>query len=1260
MKSLKFVGLLMLLVAFAAPAFAQSDRGTILGTVTDPGGAVVVGAKITATDLNTGEVREATTSDAGTYTLPELKANPYKVAVEAQGFKTSTLENVQVTVQGSRRVDIQLELGQISEAVTVTSDAAPIIQADTPVRQTNVTERQVRELPLQVSAESGGRTPLAFIFLDSSVTSTSGSSGRGTDASNFRVSGGQGLGTDILIDGASTRRAQNGTFFSEVAPGPNAYQEFTLSTSSYSAEFGSSSGGIVNFTLKSGTNEIHGEAYDLIRNNALNANSYFNNANNLPIQRDHEHNFGFNIGGPVWLPRSDANGKPSFIKLRNRLFYFFNYEGFRFARSETVDITVPTLKMRSGDFSELFTDPYIRNFRFNDGFQPWPNGIQIYNPHPDQFTREPIPGNRLDQYLGGSLLDPAGLALANLYPVPTRAGVFNNYRATSETPTYMNNYVGKIDFIVSEKHRLAGSYSFREQDSIKSIGDSPAFPRFGGTFIASFNGNGPFFQHFKSYFARIQDDYSFSPTLLNHFNIGFTRYDTTNRNFSEGIPASSIGFPANATQNAALPRIGFPNYGDINGDCSVSRDPRCYQGAGSSFFTDHLLDNTVQITDFVTWVKGRHTMKFGGDLRIQQLNVHQLTDPGGSFNFQSDQTTSAFDPLGGWPIASLVTGATEFSFVNIHSIDPGWRYFYPSFFFSDDIKVTPRLTLNVGIRYEIPYPRVEARDRFRGFDPDVRNPAAANRLGAIVGAGNQGGLDAEHRGLAAPDYSNIGPRFGFAYSINDKTVVRGGYGLYYAPILYGLGGANSITEGLIGYNSTAGPFQGRNGFDRQAKVFLSTQPPAPPINPNGQFTGSDVEYFNKDFKTGRTAQWSLDIQRELPGRIAVSAGYTGHRGTRLRSNFSRLNALPLNALKLGFPLLNKRLADVTAPERAFAQGLGFTIPANNAAVYPCFGSDVAPCAEDPARATVAQALKPFPQYGRINNQLEGQGQSWYHALQLKIDRRFAQGFQFGASYTFSKLITNASEDLFGGGDVQTVGSDDRSGIAQNIYDRQQLRAVSPSHPYHVFVLNYLVELPFGRGKRFFDRGGIVNTLFGGWQISGIHRYQSGLPLVILNSEPGNVAFLGLVGFQGNLRPNLTGQPILTGNPETGTTFGLVNRAAFSNPPNFQTPPTGDVTDPAYAAYYANPLRFFGDAPTVLDKERIFPYYSENFTLMKKTRLAETVIFEVRLEFFNLFNRHRYVYTTNDLRFGDFGTARVINNPFVYGPRTGQVGLKLIF
>src|SRR6267378_4446224 len=267
---LTVVGLLAFLFAFSLTALAQSDRGNIVGTVTDQNGAVVIAAKVTVTGLDSGEVHEARTSSEGNYSVPELKAAPYKITVEATGFKTATIDRVQVAVQVTRRADVKLEIGNVGESVTISSDA-PVLQTDSPVQQLNVTERQVRELPLVVAAESGGRSPLAFIFLDSSVTSN-GATSSGTNATNFRINGSQGLGQDILIDGAQTRRGENGTFFSEVAPGPNAFQEFTLSTSSYSAEFGNSSGGVVNFTIKTGSNDFHGEAYLFHINEALNAN----------------------------------------------------------------------------------------------------------------------------------------------------------------------------------------------------------------------------------------------------------------------------------------------------------------------------------------------------------------------------------------------------------------------------------------------------------------------------------------------------------------------------------------------------------------------------------------------------------------------------------------------------------------------------------------------------------------------------------------------------------------------------------------------------------------------------------------------------------------------------------------------------------------------------------------------------------------------------------------------------------------------------
>jgi hypothetical protein len=367
--------------------------------------------------------------------------------------------------------------------------------------------------------------------------------------------------------------------------------------------------------------------------------------------------------------------------------------------------------------------------------------------------------------------------------------------------------------------------------------------------------------------------------------------------------------------------------------------------------------------------------------------------------------------------------------------------------------------------------------------------------------------------------------------------------------------------------------------------------------------------------------------------------------------------VPFEALRLGNPLLTKRIIDLTVDDRAYAQSVGFILPANLNAVYPGFAQG----GEDPARGTVAQALRPFPQYGRINNIQESQGQSWYNALQLKLGRRFSQGMQFDLAYTFSRLTGTAAEDLYGGTPVNAP---------QNPYDRT--RSVSPNGTPHFLVFNYIVEIPFGKGRRYFDRGGIVNTILGGWQISGIHRYQSGVPLVVTSTN--NSGFLNTIGFAGFrgavLRPNLTGAAIQTGNNPSGTSFLAINGAAFAPPPNFEAPPTfadptpGDpnrrtpfpIGSPEYKAYYADPSRFFGTAPAVFDDIRPFPFYTENFSLMKKTRITETITFEIRGEFFNLFNRHYYGMPDNNISSGGFGTSSVIND----NPRTIQVGGRLIF
>jgi hypothetical protein len=1228
MKAKKFfaLALVSLTLCFASAAYAQSDRGSITGTVKDPSGALVPNAKVTATNLNSGEVRETTTSDEGSYTLPELKADPYKLTVEAQGFKTSTIENIQVAVQVTRRADVTLEIGVVTDVVTVASDTT-VLQTDTAVRQTNVNERQVKELPLLVASETGGRTPLAFIFLDSNVTAASGT---GVNASNFRVSGGQSLGTEILIDGAATRRTQKGTFFTEVAPGPNAYQEFTLSTSNYSAEFGNSSGGIVNFTLKSGGNDFHGEVYDLFQNNALNANSFLNNAQGISINREHKHNFGGNVGGPIVLPRFGEGG-PYWLSGKNHAFFFFNFEGYREAIGENVLVSVPTLRMRQGDFGELLTDPTI--LAINGG------PIRIYDPTMPVNSRNQIPNNDLRGYISpvthASIIDPVGFNIAQFFPAPNRPGVFHNYLAQTAVPNVMNSPTFKFDFVLSDKQRIAFSYSFR--DNTRLQGGAPRFPE---PFVRA----GVWNQFFKSHFFRLQHDYTFGPTLLNHFNAGYNRYDVANKNTTEGFNELSLGFPAGSVQNKAFPKIDFPGYGDAADP--FNRNVRAYQGIGSTFFSDQLRDNGMEFTDFMTYVHGKQTMKFGADVRSSQFNVHQLLDPGGEINFRANQTANNCCDINdqGFPIASLLTGATEFSFNSVQNLDPGWRQFSHSYFFQDDIKLTQRLTINAGVRYDLPGLRFESRDRFRGFDPTVANPSAGGRLGAIVGAGGQGGLQAQYRTLAKPDYSNIGPRIGFAYSLNDKTVLRGGIGLYYAPILYGFGGNNTLTEGTIGYNSPR-PANINGGADANPDLFLRNYRQVPGTDPNSQFIGSDIDYFGgRNFKTGRTIQYGLDIQRELPYNFVVQLSYTGHRADRLRSDLERINAVPLNALKLGFELLNKPLGAVNANERAFAQSVGITLAASPAAIFPTFNG------------SVGQSLKPYPQYGQIRNQLESLGRSWYNAGTVKLDRRFSRGIQFGVSYTFSKLITDASEDLFGG---SPIGS-----VLQNPYDRNSLRSVSPNSIPHVFVVNYLIELPFGKGRRWLSGGGITDRLFGGWQLSGIQRYQSGLPLVIRRTGQDAFSCAGPTGFCTDIRPNLTGAPILTGNSNlVNGRAQIFNPNAFSAPPSFnQGAPAeflaGGVINPAYVAYYSNPLRFFGDAAPVLDQARDIPFFSEDVSLLKKTRLAESFTLELGLEAFNIFNRHRLTQPGSNLQDPfNFGFSSVDAG---YRPRIVQVRVRLTY
>ena len=1257
MKTLRMLLFLSLLTGVWTNAvFGQSDRGSIRGTVTDQNGALVPNAKVTITNVATNETREVTTSEEGNYNVPELKAAVYRIQVEANGFKSAQVDSVQVGVGVIRNGDVKLELG-VGASVTVNSEPS-VLNTESAVQQRNVTEREVRELPLEVGAESGGRSPLSFIFLDSSVTSagsdntagvgSTGAGSRGINATNFRINGSQGLGQEILIDGATTRRGENGTFFSEVAPGPNVFQEFTLNTSNYSAEFGNSSGGVISFTIKSGGNDFHGEGYFFHRNESLNANNTRNrllniqNGNDLLTRPlDRQRDYGFSVSGPVFLPRFGEGGD-YFYNGKNKTFFFFNYSAYNISQTETVDVSVPSLKMRSGDFSELLTDPYY--LRFFGG------PVRIFDPNGTPGSRTPFAGN----IIPASAISRVGRNFANLFPLPNQTGplgstVFHNYRATSSKGAQTQAYTTKINQIISDKQQINGSFVYRKLPSIKDN----AFPRFPAPFVAQ----GVWDQTFRSYFFRLQYDYTFTSNFLNHLNLGFNRTSVQNFNFGRGAGrATALGLRVGSTQDLGQPLIGFPGYGDS----AISTDPRAFQAGGSTFFDNVTNDNTYEVSDFVSYTRGRHTFRVGGDFRRQYLLVDGHADIGGNFNFRSNQTANVNDFTEGSPIASLLTGRPEFSFNSLQSVVPKYEYLFASGFIQDDIKLTSKLTLNVGIRYDYNAPRTEAQDFFRGFSPTTPNPAIGGRLGAIIGAGGQGGIKADYRGLVKPDRKDFGPRLGFAYAYNQKTVVRGGFGVYYSPVFYGNGG-----DGLLGYNS--GKVNINGGFD--AGITLDNYPLLPTVDPNSQFVGDlgiTQDYYDGNFKLGRVAQYDLSIQRELPYNFALSLSYIGNRGTRLRSSFNPLNSLPLAALKLGNALLTKRLDQVTPSDRAYAASVGFPLPANGDAVYPGFNSQGGSAGTLQA-GTVAQALRPFPQYGIINNRLESQGQSFYNAFKAELQRRFTNGIQFGASYTYSKLITDAASDLYGGSAL--------TGVLQDPADRRSLRSISPDDVPHSLVFNYLLELPFGKGKRFLNKGGIVDRLVGGFQISGIQRYRSGTPITVFIAG-GRRDFLDLFGSGGNLRPNLTGQPFFVNNlpaPIDPLTNRYINPGAFVAPTDYRAAPTfADPTpddpnrrtpypigSPQYAAFYANPNSFLGTAAPTLNGLRTKPFYTEDLSVLKKTRITETTYLELRIEFFNLLNRSRSSGPESNFDnpgiFGNSGYFSDINQP-----RRIQLGARFVF
>jgi hypothetical protein len=950
-----------------------------------------------------------------------------------------------------------------------------------------------------------------------------------------------------------------------------AVQEFKVLQSNFSPEFGESGDGIVSLTLKSGTNKYHGTVYDFLRNSALDANSWTNNHAGAKKSVDRQNDFGGSIGGPVRIPHL-YNGT-------DKTFFYFNYEGFRFKNGGSSVVSLPPTSFRNGDFSALLA-----------------TGVQLYDP----TTHAAIPGNILTNdpnYTPSSVITKALAFLPE-----TNGGLDQNALDRSISTTTANLFDVKLDQTITDKHHVSVGFDI---DHTNTGGTSALGPIFGSHTPQN------------THYIRFNDNYAFSNSIVNQFLAGFSR--RWRGEVSNGVDA---GYPdqlgLTGVDNTTFPCIKFTGTPYEN----------TFNNCGDSQF----VDNVYQYADSVSWLHGKHIFKFGGEARFLQFNVRRLTQSSGEFDFDAAETSLA--GAGGNAVASALFGLVHQGTLNYGSTT-GVRYKDYAMYAQDNYRMTSKLTVNYGLRYDLDIPATESQDRFSMVDPNLANPDA----GGIPGGYTYFGSGPQRNGQTRPQdiyTKSFGPRIGFAYSIDEKTVIRAGYGIFYEPLKEG---SFADQDGLGFFNketltTTSGaPFQIDNGFPH---LF----PVSGPFTPGGQNGNSGVIYVPKN--SGRPADiqsWHLDVQRQIAKNLMGTISYVGSKGTHLPA----LNIIPNQVnpvyLSLGADL-NQDISCLGAGTCPNASAAGVHLP------YPTF------------TGTVAQALRPFPQFGNFQQEdnsftPDRTGNSTYHAMDASISQRLASGLSFLVSYTVSKNITDA--DSAGPGVSGFIGTN--SYIGQNSYDRRAEKAVSQLDTPQSLVASFFYELPFGQGKKFASNPGFASRIVSGWNVSGILNYHSGNPTEVYTgcgaNSAGNALFAGCnqTGLQRvNVIPGVSQTNKSSNFNPDGTSF--FNAAAFSLPADFTFPNEGRS----------------------LPGARGFASKNEDFTIGKKTRITEGILVDFRASFFNAFNRHIFQPPSGfaaglDQPFQAAGSSSSCPGPFACGfgavtstsgPRTIQFGLNITY
>jgi hypothetical protein len=1144
MKVFMLRAVLLWLVA-AAVMPAQQGQGVIYGTVTDPSGAPVAGAPVTVTNTDTNVSTNAVTGEQGDYVTPNIAVGSYRVSVSQPGFKALVRSGIVLQVGQRAEVNLHLAVGEVSEKVEVTGNA-PLVDTSGATIGNVIENKRISELPLN------GRNVLALMFLAPNVKSQAGptNSGfvdRGTAMSSVSINGGPSSINNFLLDGGNN----NQSFLQDLNMNPtvDAIQEFKVQSGVMSSEYGFTAGGVVNIVTKSGTNEFHGTAYEFIRNDAIDARNAFS-PTKAPLRYNQ---YGGALGGPLWFPKIYDG--------RNRTFFFFNLERWKYTQGSNPFGTVLTPQERTGDFSDLGD----KNGKLVPIYDP---ATTQTNPKGPGFVRSVFPNNLIP----ANRLDPVSMNFMPFYPLPNR---------TPDNPyTHQNNYIASIaDNRHMEQYVVRLDHHFSEKNS--------AFFRY--MYFNHFNDNGTAtilpdpivrdrYDNLEARNAIIGDTHTFTPTLFNEFRLDLARNYFPFRSASYGLGlVRKLGLP-DTVPDVELPTIsnGLPN---IPGNSSVGTRGQ----------------TTWQLFDAVTWVLGPHTLKMGTDIRLQQANNYQPSNPSGTFSFAAALTGDPLNPSGtGYSPATFLLGAVSSASVATYlgESEEGWS---ASGFIQDDWRITRRFTWNWGLRYDYqPWP-VERNNGLSNFNPWAINPV--NGLRGDVG---YAGIDFGRSPLGRVPLE-FSPRAGFAWDVfgTSKTVVRGGYGIYYPDIFYrdifgNTAGFASTTTSYTpaGGNSNFPAFQFSNGFPT-----YPTQPLGAALGPSA-FLGQGVSYDQNDAAMPESQQWDFSIQQQLPGNWMVEADYTGNHATHLVAGGYDMNQLNPAYLTLGNALQNN-------------------VPNPYAGIVPgSLGG---------ATIIQSQALKQFPYYTSVNVRNPHMGDSIYHAGLLSVQKRFTNGLVLLASYTKAKLI---SDSVAVPVNFDVVDSSvNVNGYQNGAYNRRAERSVDPTDVAQRLVISGVYEIPVGRGKLLNVDNRFLNAIVGGWQTQGILTIQSGLPLVITgaNNHLAN-------------RPNSTGQSAKLSDP---TQYEWFNTAAFVNPPDYT----------------------YGNAPRTLPDVRGPGTVNLDLSLIKNFNLWERLSLQFRAESFNLANHVNLGMPNTSFVAGPNGqnTSATFGTITSAGSaRVNQFGVKVIF